>query len=108
MGYARKDMRTVAVYTLSRLALFAATFAVLYLLGARGLLAIALSVLISGLISFVLLSRQRDAVSGSVSGAIRRTRERTAEFSARLDEGAAAEDDEEPAATEAPRRQPRA
>ena len=100
-------MRTVAVYTLSRLALFAATFGVLYLLGARGLLAIALAVLISGLISFVLLSRQRDALSGSVIGVVRRTRERTREFSARLDEGAAAEDDDP---TEAParRQQPQA
>ena len=83
-------MRAVLFYTSSRLLLFAATFGVLYLLGARGFLAIALGVLISGLISFVLLSRQRDAVSGTVNGLMRRSRE----FGQRLDEGAAAEDDD--------------
>lgn len=83
-------MRAVLLYTLSRLLLFAATFGVLYLLGARGFLAIALAVLISGLIAFVLLSRQRDALSGAVTGMVRRTRD----FGSRLDEGAAAEDDD--------------
>jgi len=83
-------VRAVLVYTLSRLVLFAATFGVLYLLGARGFLAIALAVLISGLVAFVLLSRQRDALSGSVNAMVRRTRD----FGKRLDEGAAAEDDD--------------
>lgn len=83
-------MRAVLTYTLSRVLLFVATLGVLYLLGARGFLAIALAVLVSGLISFVLLSRQRDALSGSVTALIRRTRE----FGQRLDEGAAVEDDE--------------
>ena len=83
-------MRAVLLYTLSRLLLFAATFGVLYLLGARGFLAIALAVLISGLIAFVLLSRQRDALSGAVTGMVRHTRD----FGKRLDDGAAAEDDD--------------
>lgn len=85
-------MRAVLIYTLSRLAVFAATLGVLYLLGARGALALLLALLISGLVSYVLLSRQRDALSGAVLGLRRRTRE----FGRRLDEGAAAEDGDAP------------
>ncbi|HEY3686759.1 MAG TPA: DUF4229 domain-containing protein [Streptosporangiaceae bacterium] len=93
-------MRAVLIYTLSRLALFAATFGVLYLLGARGALALLLALLISGLVAFVLLSRQRDNLSGAVTGLARRSRE----FGKRLDEGAAAEDDDAPESSGTPPR----
>lgn len=78
-------MRSVLIYTLSRLALFAATAGVLFIVGARGFLLLALAILISGVISFVLLSRQRDAVSSSVT-------ERAARIKESLAEGAARED----------------
>ncbi|HEX6468672.1 MAG TPA: DUF4229 domain-containing protein [Streptosporangiaceae bacterium] len=67
-------MRSVFAYTVARAALFAATAGVLYLLGARGLLLLALAVLISGLVSLVVLTRQRDRVSVSVTSAARRAR----------------------------------
>lgn len=75
-------------YTLSRVVLFVVALWVLYLLGARGLLLIALAVLVSGLLSYVLLSRQRDAMSAAVSDRVRRMRER-------IDASAAAEDVDE-------------
>lgn len=78
-------MRSVIVYTLSRLALFAATAGVLFLVGARGFLLLALAVLVSGVVSFVLLSRQRDAVSNSVTERAGRIRESLAEGAARED-----------------------
>ncbi|MFB9836300.1 DUF4229 domain-containing protein [Actinoallomurus acaciae] len=78
-------MRSVIIYTLSRLALFAATVGVLFLVGARGFLLLALSILISGVISFVLLSRQRDAVSSSVTERAGRIRQNLAEGAARED-----------------------
>ena len=78
-------MRTVLIYSLSRLALFAATAGVLFLVGARGFLLLALAILISGVVSFVLLSRQRDAVSSSVT-------ERAGRIQRNLAEGAARED----------------
>jgi uncharacterized membrane protein len=59
-------MRSVIVYTLARLLLVAATAAVLFLLGVGGLLNLALAVLISGVISYVVLSKQRDAISAAV------------------------------------------
>jgi hypothetical protein len=78
-------MRSVLIYSLSRLALFAATAGVLFLVGARGFLLLALSILISGVVSFVLLSRQRDAVSSSVTERASRIRENLAEGAARED-----------------------
>jgi uncharacterized protein DUF4229 len=78
-------MRSVLIYTLSRLALFAATAGVLFLVGARGFLLLALSILISGVVSFVLLSRQRDAVSSSVTERAGRIRQNLAEGAARED-----------------------
>lgn len=79
-------MSSVLKYTLARLLLFAVAWGLVYLLGARELLALLLAVLISGLASYVLLSRQRDAVSTRLSG-------RVADMRRRIDEGAAAEDD---------------
>jgi hypothetical protein len=78
-------MRSVFLYTLARLALFGATAGVLFLAGARGFLLLALAVLISGIVSFVLLSRQRDAISSSVTGRAARMRESLAEGAARED-----------------------
>ncbi|GAA0333766.1 DUF4229 domain-containing protein [Actinoallomurus spadix] len=88
-------MRSVLVYTLARLALFGATAGVLFLAGARGFLLLALAILISGIISFVLLSRQRDAVSASVTRRAARMRENLAA-------GAAREDEEEDESREVP------
>ena len=78
-------MRSVLIYSLSRLALFAATTGVLFLVGARGFLLVGLAILISGVISFVLLSRQRDAVSNSVTERAGRIRDNLAEGAARED-----------------------
>ncbi|MBC6457692.1 DUF4229 domain-containing protein [Actinomadura sp. HBU206391] len=69
-------MRSVLAYSAARVLLFFSTAGVLFLLGARGLLLLALAVLISGLISFVLLARQRDAMSAVVSENVRDKRRR--------------------------------
>lgn len=79
-------MRPTLAYTSARILLFLAALGLLYLTGARGLLLVALALLISGIVSFVVLSRQRDAMSGALTSRFRGFRER-------LDEGARAEDD---------------
>jgi hypothetical protein len=84
-------MRTTLAYTAARLVLFLVALLLLDLAGARGLLLIALALLISGLLSYVLLSRQRDAMAGSLSSRLR-VRGRANSFRARLNEGARAED----------------
>lgn len=81
-------MRNTIVYTAARLLLFAIAFGLVYLLGARGVLAIILAFLVSGLASFVLLSRQRDAMSSTLVEALDRRRG----IGARLEQGAAKED----------------
>ncbi|WP_066360951.1 DUF4229 domain-containing protein [Herbidospora mongoliensis] len=60
-------MHPVIVYTLSRLGLFAVALGVLYLLGLRSVALLAVAVVLSGLASYVLLSKQRDAVSERIS-----------------------------------------
>ena len=83
------------VYTLSRVLLFVAVFGVLYFLGARDLVLIVLAFLISGAISLVLLSRQRDAMSSSVTGTFRRINERIEASSRAEDEDDGEGEDED-------------
>jgi hypothetical protein len=71
----------------------------LYIVGARGFLLLALAFVISALASYVLLSRQREAMAGALnrrlSKATGKVTGKTAEFRERLEQGAAAEDDED-------------
>ncbi|MFD0685762.1 DUF4229 domain-containing protein [Actinomadura fibrosa] len=69
-------MRSVFLYTAARLAIFVATAGVLALFGARGFLLLLLALLISGVVSFVLLSGQRDRMSAAVAGGIGERRRR--------------------------------
>jgi hypothetical protein len=71
-------MRSVLLYTLARFAVFAATAGVLYLTPFRGqpMLLLLLAVLISGIVSYVLLSGQRDAMSSAVIDRIQDQRRR--------------------------------
>jgi len=56
-------VRPIAVYSALRLGLFAATLALLFALGARGLLAVLGAALVSMALSFVVLRRQRRSVA---------------------------------------------
>lgn len=79
-------MRATFAYTTARILLFVISLILLYLAGATGLLLIGLALVISGIVSFVLLSRQRDAMSAALAA-------RISSFRSRLDEGTRAEDD---------------
>ncbi len=69
------------VYTSARIGIFAVTLGVLYAVGMRQVLLLLVAVVVSGLLSFLLLSRQRDAMSHAVvergTGLRQRMRERT-------------------------------
>ncbi|MCA2227076.1 DUF4229 domain-containing protein [Nonomuraea aurantiaca] len=66
-------MHPVLVYTASRIGLFVVTLGVLRLLGLQNpVLLIIASFLISGIASYVLLSKQRDALSTRISDKIDR------------------------------------
>ncbi len=87
-------MRTTIAYTSARILLLVVAIILLYLAGARGLLLLALAFVVSGIASFVLLSRQRDVMSGALMARIRTGRQRAAGFRARIEEGARAEDED--------------
>jgi hypothetical protein len=87
-------MRTTLAYSSARILLFVVSIILLYVVGARGLLLVALACLVSGIASFVLLSRQRDVMSSALMARIRPGQRRAAGFRARLEEGARAEDDD--------------
>ena len=78
-------MRATLSYTVLRLLLFFAAIWVLYLAGARGFLLLVLAALVSALISFVVLNRLRDKMSGSLTSSL-------GKFRSRLDEGTRSED----------------
>jgi len=86
-------MRTGLAYTSARILLLFVAVWLLYLAGARGLVLFALAFVVSALASYVLLSRQRDTMSAALSRRFGGFGRRAAEFRARIDEGAAAEDD---------------
>jgi hypothetical protein len=87
-------MRATLAYTSARILLLVVSMILLYLAGARGLLLLALAFVVSGIASFVLLSRQRDIMSGALLARIKNGRARAAGFRTRLDEGTRAEDDD--------------
>jgi hypothetical protein len=87
-------MRATLAYTSARIVLLIVSLILLYLAGARGLLLLALAFVVSGIASFVLLSRQRDIMSGALLARIKNRRDRAAGFRARLEEGTRAEDEE--------------
>ena len=87
-------MRTTLAYTSARILLLVVAMILLYLAGARGILLVALALVVSGIASFVLLSRQRDVMSGALTARLRNRRARTTSLRSRLDEGARSEDDD--------------
>jgi hypothetical protein len=66
----------VLSYTLKRLGLFAATLAVGYLSGLRDLFLVVLALLVSGVLSLVLLNRDRDKASAQAVGIFQRLNRR--------------------------------
>ncbi|WP_248962240.1 DUF4229 domain-containing protein [Sphaerisporangium perillae] len=61
-------MRSFLVYTASRLGLFAVTLGVLYLIGLHNVFwLLVISFVISGIASYVLLSKQRDVMSEQIN-----------------------------------------
>jgi Protein of unknown function (DUF4229) len=87
-------MRATLTYTSARILLLVVSIVLLYVIGARGLLLLVLACLVSGIASFVLLSRQRDVMSGALMSRIRNAKQRATGFRARLEEGARAEDED--------------
>jgi cell division protein FtsW (lipid II flippase) len=80
-------MRATLFYTVLRFGLFIVVFGVLYWAGVRSFLLFLAAILISGILSYFLLTPQRAAMSGAIS-------KRVTDFRDRLDAGTRAEDDD--------------
>jgi uncharacterized protein DUF4229 len=78
-------MRATLSYSLLRLGLFVVAFLLLYWAGARSLLLLGGAILISGVISYFVLTAQRTAMAGAIG-------RRVSNFRERLDAGTKAED----------------
>ncbi|GHD27842.1 DUF4229 domain-containing protein [Nocardiopsis kunsanensis] len=91
-------MRSWLTYTAARLGLFAAAFGVVYLFGARSWIALVLAWVVSGLASYVLLSKWRDRISQQIVD--RDKARRGVRLGDRLDGGASREDHLQDAAEE--------
>lgn len=68
------DARAVVVYNVARLALLVACLAVGWLSGLRGVVLLLAALLVSGLLSWFLLARQREAMAMAVDHRVRRRR----------------------------------
>jgi UPF0716 family protein affecting phage T7 exclusion len=95
-------MRTAFAYTSARILMFGCSVILLYLAGARGVLLLALGLVISALASYILLNKQRQIIAGKLNGRLgkvgAKATARVTEFRDRLEDGTAAEDDEVAAA----------
>jgi hypothetical protein len=80
-------MRATLAYTTARILLFVAATGLIYLVGARGLLLLGLALLVSGAASYILLTRQREAMAGVLT-------RRFSSFRSRIDTGAKSEDND--------------
>jgi hypothetical protein len=88
-------LRTTFAYTCARIIMFGASVLVLFWAGARGILLLGLALLISALLSYVLLNKQRQIIADKLNGRLSRVGAKASEFSQRLDDGARAEDDQD-------------
>jgi hypothetical protein len=97
-------MRTAFAYTSARILMFGCSVILLYVAGARGLLLLALGLVISALLSYVLLNKQRQIIASRLNGRLgkvgSKATSKVTEFRERLEDGTAAEDDEKAEAAE--------
>jgi Protein of unknown function (DUF4229) len=88
-------MRTAFAYTSARIIMFGASVLVLYWAGARGILLLGLALVISALLSYILLNKQRQIIAAKLNGRLSRVGAKASELRERLDEGSRAEDAED-------------
>jgi hypothetical protein len=83
---------SILAYTSARILMFGCAVILLYVAGARGVLLLALGLVISALASYVLLNRQRTIIADRLNGRLSKAGSKVADFRDRLDEGSKAED----------------
>ena len=86
---------SILAYTSARILMFGCAVILLYVAGARGVLLLALGLVISALASYVLLNRQRTIIAERLNGRLSKAGSKVTDFRDRLDEGSKAEDAED-------------
>ena len=75
--------------------MFGASVMVLFWAGARGILLLGLALIISALLSYILLNKQRQIIAAKLNGRLSRVGAKARDLGQRLDEGSRAEDEDE-------------
>jgi uncharacterized protein (DUF58 family) len=83
---------SILAYTSARILMFGCAVILLYLAGARGVLLLALGLVISALASYILLNKQRAIIAERLNGRLSKAGSKVTDFRGRLDEGTKAED----------------
>jgi hypothetical protein len=86
---------SILAYTSARILMFGCAVILLYVAGARGVLLLALGLVISALASYVLLNRQRTIIADRLNGRLSKAGSKVTDFRDRMDEGSKAEDAED-------------
>ena len=83
---------SILAYTSARILMFGCAVILLYVAGARGILLLALGLVISALASYILLNRQRTMIADKLNGRLAKAGSKVTEFRDRLEEGTKSED----------------
>ena len=83
---------SILAYTSARILMFGCAVILLYLAGARGVLLLALGLVISALASYILLNKQRTIIADRLNGRLSKAGSKVGDLRDRLDEGTKAED----------------
>jgi UPF0716 family protein affecting phage T7 exclusion len=95
---------SILAYTSARILMFGCAVILLYVAGARGILLLALGLVISALASYILLNRQRTMIADKLNGRLAKAGSKVTEFRDRLEDGTKAEDEEDEEAVQANQR----
>jgi UPF0716 family protein affecting phage T7 exclusion len=85
---------SILAYTSARILMFGCAVILLYVAGARGVLLLALGLVISALASYILLNKQRTMIADKLNGRLSKAGGKVSEFRDRLEDGTKAEDGE--------------
>jgi O-antigen/teichoic acid export membrane protein len=84
---------SILAYTSARILIFGCAVLLLYAAGARGILLLFLALLVSMLVSYVLLNKQRTIIAQKLNGRLGKAGSKVTELRDRLEEGSKAEDE---------------
>jgi hypothetical protein len=86
---------SILTYTSARILMFGVAVIVLYMVGARGILLLAIALFVSAIASYILLNKQRMLIADKLNGNLGKAGSKVTELRDRLEAGASVEDEED-------------